>query len=217
MFNYLFSKTKFYPKFTTEKELILYIIENCTHDSISHVYRDYALTEWKEKHTAMMHEWPIYDYDDWLIRHLSKVTDDEDIIRAIFKVKDSGTKRSEYTGNLIFNKNLPIDIIKEFLTAPLHSRELTDMSMMEYKYITKEIKDSIEERIVSNKIAKRKRKEDKTRDKLKAYLLTVNATKSVLNGRMAVNDIVEQTITSDVNDQVLDYMCKIFDVIDKKV
>tara|TARA_R100000030_G_scaffold66019_1_gene50282 strand:- start:16 stop:510 length:495 start_codon:yes stop_codon:yes gene_type:complete len=164
-----------------------------------------------------MHEWPIYDYDDWLIRHLSKVTDDEDIIRAIFKDKDSGIKRSEYTGNLIFNKNLPIDIIKEFLTAPLHSRELTDMSMMEYKYITKEIKDSIEERIVSNKIAKRKRKEDKTRDKLKAYLLTVNATKSVLNGRMAVNDIVEQTITSDVNDQVLDYMCKIFDVIDKKV
>ena len=47
-----------------------------------------------------------------------------------------------------------------------------------------------------------------TKDKLKAFLITASATKSVLTGN-SIDDVVDASITEDVDDDVLDYMNKL--------
>ena len=48
-------------------------------------------------------------------------------------------------------------------------------------------------------------KEDEIKQKLTAFLTTAAAAKSVLTGN-SIDDVVEQTITSDVDDVILDCM-----------
>ena len=47
-----------------------------------------------------------------------------------------------------------------------------------------------------------------SKDKLRAFLITADATRSVLSGK-SIDDVVEETITEDVDDKVLDYMNKL--------
>ena len=69
--------------------------------------------------------------------------------------------------------------------------------------------ERIQSRIDEIVINKRKRKEDKIKNKLKAFLITAAATKSVLSGN-SIDDVVDASITEDVDDDVLDYMTKLF-------
>jgi urease gamma subunit len=63
--------------------------------------------------------------------------------------------------------------------------------------------------VIGDLISKeRKKKEDKMKDKLRAFLITADATKSVLTGK-SIDDVVEETITEDTDEQVLDYMNKL--------
>ena len=84
------------------------------------------------------------------------------------------------------------------------------MQETEYKYITEETKAKIDALVAEWDAEIRRKKEDKTKQKLTAFLTTAAATKSVLTGN-SIDDVVEQTITSDVDDAVLDYMNKLFD------
>ena len=84
------------------------------------------------------------------------------------------------------------------------------MQGVEYKYISKELKELIDNHFLVLNQKKREEKEDETKKKLTAFLTTAAATKSVLTGN-SIDDVVEQTITSDIDDAVLDYMNTLFD------
>ena len=89
------------------------------------------------------------------------------------------------------------------------------MSKVEYK-INGEKRNSIINNHINRLIAiKRKKKEDKIKNKLSAFLITAAATKSVLTGN-SVGDVVEATITEDTDEQVLDCMDKLFGEVKSK-
>jgi len=199
--------------FDTEKELILYVIENCD-ESYSDIYKKYAKREWKSNpkyHTGYS---PEYTYDSWIMEWFSNNSDDQEIIEALWKKYKYGNTcwtRPIFEIPFVKNVNLTDDLIRSVYSfySPRNTR-IREMQKVEYKNISKETKELIDNHYSSLQKKERKKKEDKTKKKLTAFLTTAAATKSVLTGN-SIDDVVEQTITSDVDDAVLDYMNKLFD------
>jgi len=199
--------------FDTEKELILYVIENCD-KSYSKIYKKYAKREWKSNpkyHTGYS---PEYLYDSWIMEWFSNNSDDQEIIEALWKKYKYGNTcwtRPIFEIPFVKNVNLTDDLIRSVYSfySPRNTR-IREMQKVEYKNISKETKELIDNHYSSLQKKERKKKEDKTKKKLTAFLTTAAATKSVLTGN-SIDDVVEQTITSDVDDAVLDYMNTLFD------
>jgi len=199
--------------FDTEKELILYVIENCD-ESYSDIYKKYAKREWKSNpkyHTGYS---PEYLYDSWIMEWFSNNSDDLEIIEALWKKYKYGNTcwtRPIFEIPFVKNVNLTDDLIRSVYSfySPRNTR-IREMQKVEYKNISKETKELIDNHYSSLQKKERKKKEDKTKKKLTAFLTTAAATKSVLTGN-SIDDVVEQTITSDVDDAVLDYMNTLFD------
>ena len=203
MFNNLFNK------FKTEKELILHIIDRYPSESLTKEYDKVARKEWKEKHYENGIPYQIYRWDSWFMKHLAQTSDDEDIIRALYRIRHSRLLSDSRYLSMSVNTNLPDDIFNYCLNWNSDDiKQLTRMSKVEYK-INGEIRNTKIINHINELIAmKRKKKEDKTKIKLKAFLITADATKSVLTGK-SIGDVVEATITEDVDDKVLDYMNKL--------
>ena len=207
---------KLFTNFKTEKELILHIIENYSNISFSQLYDRVARKEWKEKYHDDSAKYQVYRWDNWLMRDLAIFSDDEDIIRALHAIRYAKILRSDSNRKLsIFvNVNLPDDLIDCYINSPIFLREdlskesdrLYDMLKVGFNST---VNEKIQSRIDEIVTIKRKNKEDKTKDKLKAFLITASATKSVLTGN-AIDDVVEASINDTVNDEVLDYMNKLF-------
>lgn len=206
--------------FETEKELILYMIDKSygfdTYDCHSKIYDMYASRGWKynSKYFSIPYSRGVSfrSWDSAKLKYLADYCDDADILRAVF---ESDKIRDEYypcfKPYFIENVNLPDDVIIRLCKK--YSRNefiLKQMQRVEYKYITEETKAKIAATIVERKEKIRKKKEDTTKQKLTAFLTTAAATKSVLTGN-SIDDVVEQTITSDIDDAVLDYMNTLFD------
>jgi hypothetical protein len=210
MFNNLFTN------FKTEKELILHIIDRYSSDSLSQEYDKVARKEWKEKHYENGIPYQIYRWDSWFMKHLARTSDDEDIIRALYRIRHSRLLSDSRWLSMSVNTNLPDDLFNYCLTWNSDDiKQLTRMSKVEYK-INGEIRNTkITNRINELIARKRKKKEDKTKIKLKAFLITADATKSVLTGK-SIDDVVEATINNTVDEQVLDYMDEILDKGSKK-
>ena len=205
MFNNLFIN------FKTEKELILHIIEKCSSQSTSQLYDRFARKEWKEKYRKDGIPYQVYRWDNWLMIDLAIFSDDEDIIRALHKIRHARILRSDSIRELSMsvNKNIPDDIFEYYLTHHADDiRQLKLMSNVEYKF-NGEKRNRMITSVIAHLISEeRKKKEDETKDKLRAFLITTDATKSVLTGK-SIDDVVEETINEDVNEQVLDYMNKL--------
>jgi len=200
---------KLFSNFKTEKELILHIIDRYPSESLTKEYDKFARKEWKEKHYENGIPYQIYRWDSWFMKHLAQTSDDEDIIRALYRIRHSRLLSDSRYLSMSVNKNLPDDIFKYCLySLDDDIKQLTRMSKVEYK-INGEIRNTKIINHINELIAmKRKKKEDKTKDKLRAFLITADATKSVLTGK-SIGDVVEATITEDVDDKVLDYMNKL--------
>ena len=203
--------------FSTEKELILLVIDKSygfdTCSDHSEIYHNSAPKEWKRnsKYFDTEHSRGISyrAWDSTKLEYLADHCDDEDILRALF---ESGKVKDKYftIKYFIHNVNLPDDIIIK-LCEKHRSCDYTleRMQETEYKYITEETRAKIDAAYVEYQAEIRKEKEDETKQKLTAFLTTAAATKSVLTGS-SIDDVVEQTITSDVDDDVLDYMNQLF-------
>ena len=200
---------KLFTNFKTEKELILHIIENYSSESLTKEYDKVARKEWKEKHYENGIPYQIYRWDSWFMKHLAQTSDDEDIIRALYTIRHSRLLSDSRYLSMSVNKNLPDDIFNYCLNWNSDDiKQLTRMSKVEYK-INGEKRNTMITNHINGLIAiKRKKKEDKTKIKLKAFLITAAATKSVLTGK-SIDDVVEATITEDVDERVLDYMNKL--------
>lgn len=200
---------KLFSNFKTEKELILHIIDRYSSESLTQEYDKVARKEWKEKHYENGISYQVYRWDSWLMGRLAQTSDDEDIIRALYTIRKSKILRDSCYLPMLVNKNISDDIFDSCLFY--HSddiKQLTRMSNVEYK-INGEERNRMINSVIEHLISiKRKKKEDKMKIKLKAFLITADATKSVLTGN-SVDDIVEATITEDVDEQVLDYMNKL--------
>ena len=208
--------------FSTEKELILLVIDRCygtrydvsiLSSTISQLYHNNAPDEWKRNSKYFDIEYSMgLSYRSWdssKLEYLADHCDDEDILRALFesgKVKE----KCSVIQYFIDNVNLPDDIIIK-LCEKHRTCEYTlkRMQETEYKYISEETKAKIDDLVATWDIVIRKEKEYETKQKLTAFLTTAAATKSVLTGN-SIDDVVEQTITSDVDDAVLDYMNQLF-------
>lgn len=202
---------KLFTNFKTEKELILHIIENYSNKPFSQLYDRVARKEWKEKYHDDSVDYQVYRWDNWLMRDLAIFSDDEDIIRALHTIRYAKILRSDSNRKLsIFvNVNLPDDIFEDYLIINDDDIEqLTRMSKVKYKINGEERNRLINSMITDLISLERKKKEDKTKDKLKAFLITASATKSVLTGN-SIDDVVEASITEDTDERVLDYMNKL--------
>ena len=230
MFNKIWDQSRLPEKketpftFQTEKELILYAIEKFDKDAEKDIqtatfpkrYHDnwFERSEYGIKYIKKPYQF--YDpclCDKEVFKQLAEKCSDEDIIRALF---ESNILEDCYAHGVHFidNVNIPDDIIARIYEARdshLH-RDLfmRRMQKTEYKYITEETKAKIDAAVAEYDAEIRKKNEDVTKQKLTAFLTTAAATKSVLTGS-SIDDVVEQTITSDVDDTVLDYMNKLFD------
>ena len=207
------------PLFATEKELILYVIKEAT--ITSEIYKEHSLPEWKAQYSKRRGH--VFLYDVWredrtIIGEWAKTSDDEEILRAIYENRRSGflyTKDEIYCHpELYLNVHLPDDLIDCYIDSSSFLREtlseesdrLHDMLKVGFNST---LNEKIQSRIDEIVAIKRKKKEDKTKDKLKAFLITAAATKSVLTGN-AIDDVVDASINDTVNDDVLDYMNKLF-------
>jgi len=200
--------------FSTEKELILYMIANSyggrkdviPDRPISEIYHDNAPEEWKKNSKYFDTKGISSSCPDYVkLEYLANHCDDEDIIRAVFESGkvDVGNCIQKY---FVRNVNIPDDIISKL--CELHSSykfNIEIMQRIEYKYITEETKAKIDATLAASIQRIRKVKEDGIKQKLTAFLTTAAAAKSVLTGN-SIDDVVEQTITSDVDDAVLDCM-----------
>jgi hypothetical protein len=215
MFNKIWNQSSVSKEkpWSTEKELILYMIDKIS-SQISEIYHNNAPEEWKinSKYFDTKHSMgkSFRSWDGEKLKYLADHCDDVDILRAVFE-SDKVVEECYFSKHFVENVNLPDDIIIG-LCEKYSSNEdiLEQMQRVEYKYITEETKAKIAATIADLIQKRRKRKEDKTKQKLTAFLTTAAATKSVLTGN-SIDDVVEQTITSDVDDAVLDYMNKLFD------
>ena len=214
------------PVFTlpklTEKELILYVIkETAFASNFSKIYNELALPEWKAQYSikkGRIRPYNVWEDDESLILELAQTSDDEDIIRAIYDTHRTGFVLV-YTGEIIYpelylNINLPDDLIDCYINSPIFllgedlSKESVRLQNMLKVGFNSTVNEKIQRRIDEIVIIKRKKKENKTKNKLKAFLITASATKSVLTGN-SVDDVVEETINEEVDEQVLDYMNKL--------
>ena len=223
MFENLFNSKTPNPKyFETEKELILYMIDKSygfdTYDCHSEIYDKYASNGWKynSKYFSIPYSTGVSfrSWDSSKLKYLADHCDDADILRAVFE-SDKVKHRYDSLAYFIRNVNLPDDVIiglcEKYSSGWFDNLKIIkQMQRVEYKYITEETKAKIASTIVELKEKIRKEKEDKTKQKLTAFLTTAAATKSVLTGN-SIDDVVEQTITSDIDDAVLDYMNTLFD------
>ena len=207
---------KLFTNFKTEKELILHIIDRYSSESLTKEYDKIARKEWKEKHYENCRRHQVYAWDSWFMNHLAKTSDDEDIIRALYTIRHSSLLSDYHYLSMSVNKNLPDDIFNYCLySLDDDTKQLTRMSKVEYK-INGEKRNSIINNHINGLIAiKRKKKEDKIKNKLSAFLITAAATKSVLSGN-SIDDVVEATITEDTDEQVLDCMDKLFGEVKSK-
>ena len=216
MFNF-FSQQD--PLFATEKELILSVIESVT--STSTKYKEHALDEWKAQYPrkkGYVYLYDVWDKDYQLICELAETSDDEEILRAIYDTHRDGflllcIGQMQYP-ELYLNVHFPDDLIDCYINSPIFLREdLSEESNRLNRMLKVGFSSNVNERIQSRideiVIIKRKRKEDKTKNKLKAYLITAAATKSVFTGN-SIDDVIEASINDNVDDQVLDYMNKLF-------
>ena len=199
-----------FTNFKTEKELILHIIENYSNKPFSQLYNRVARKEWKEKyHDITCYQ--VYRWDNWLMKDLAIFSDDEDIIRALHYARNTKILKSDSNRevSIFLNKNIPDDIFDYYIIYNGDDiKQLTRMSEVKYK-IDGEERNRIINSIINDLIStERKKKEDKTKDKLRAFLITADATKSVLTGK-SIDDVVEETITEDTDERVLDYMNKL--------
>ncbi len=205
---------KLFTNFKTEKELILHIIDRYSSESLTQEYDKVARKEWKEKYYKNYRRHQVYKWDSWFMSHLAKTSDDEDIIRALYTIRHSRLLSDYHYLSMSVNKNLPDDIFKYCLYGLDEDiKQLTRMSKVEYK-INGENKNTMITNRINKLIAiKRKKKEDKTKNNLKAFLITAAATKSVLTGdsldTSTIDDVVDASINDTVNDEVLEYMTKL--------
>ena len=234
MFNKIWDQSRLPEKkvtpftFQTEKELILYAIEKYDKDVEKDIvtatfpkrYHDnwYERSEYGIKYIKK--PYPFYDpclCDKEVFKQIAKNCSDEDIIRALFE--SDILEDCYYDGvHFIDNVNIPDDIIARRYEvgdpnshrAKVREEYLREMQKTEYKYITEETKAKIDAAVAEYDAEIRKRRESETKQKLTAFLTTAAATKSVLTGN-SIEGVVEQTITSDVDDAVLNYMNKLFD------
>ena len=212
-------KKKTSATFQTEKEVILYAIEKYDEADPSSRYfsnwykeSEYGIKRPDRSSLSDFHFWS-RRRDQEVFKQIAEYCSDEDIIRALFE-RDI-LEESLWEGvPFLDNVNIPDDIIARIYEArdshPHREVFMRVMKKTEYKYITEETKAKIDAAVAELDAAIRKEKEDKTKQKLTAFLTTAAATKSVLTGN-SIEDVVEQTITSDVDDAVLDYMNKLFD------
>jgi len=207
---------KLFTNFKTEKELILHIIDRYSSESLTQEYDKVARKEWKKKYYKNYRRHQVYAWDNWFMNHLAKTSDDEDIIRALYTIRHSSLLSDYHYLSMSVNENLPDDIFDHCLYGfDDDIKQLTRMSKVEYK-INGEERNSIINNHINELIAiKRKKKEDKIKIKLKAFLITADATKSVLTGK-SIDDVVEATITEDTDEQVLDCMDKLFGEVKSK-
>ena len=207
---------KLFSNFKTEKELILHIIDRYSSESLTKEYDKIARKEWKEKYYENYRRHQVYKWDSWFMNHLAKTSDDEDIIRALYKIRHSSLLSDYHCLSMSVNKNLPDDIFNYCLYGLDEDiKQLSRMSKVEYK-INGEKRNTMITNHINGLIAiKRKKKEDKIKNKLNAFLITADATKSVLTGK-SIDDVVDATITEDVDERVLDYMDEILDKGSKK-
>ena len=223
MFNFFSNQTEspesIDPLFATEKELILYVIKEAT--TTSEIYNEHSLDEWKAQYSikqGRIHAYNVWENDQQLICELVKTSDDEEILRAIYDTHRDGffllyIGQMQYP-ELYLNVHLPDDLIDCYIDSSSFLREtlseesnrLHDMLKVGFNST---LNEKIQSRIDEIVAIKRKKKEDKTKDKLKAFLITAAATKSVLTGN-AIDDVVDASINDTVNDDVLDYMNKLF-------
>ena len=217
MFNFLFTQTESPDSspFATEKELILYVIKHAPAGSKQ--YSKYALLEWKEQYPkkkgysgSYYYDW---EYDQALIFELAETSDDEEILRAIYRNHRVGYLGTTIYPKLYLNANLPDGMIECYINSPSFLREnLSEerdrlQSMLKVGFDSS-VNERIQGRIDEIVVIKRKKKEDKTKNNLKAFLITASATKSVLSGN-SIDDVVDASINDTVNDEVLEYMTKL--------
>ena len=205
-------------QWSTEKEVILYAIEKYDKEEHSaryfsnwHKESEYGIKRPDRSSLSDFHFWS-RRRDQEVFKQIAEYCSDEDIIRALFE-RDI-LEESLWEGvPFLDNVNIPDDIIARIYEArdshPHREVFMRVMKKTEYKYITEETKAKIDAAVAELDAANRKWKEDKTKQKLTAFLTTAAATKSVLTGN-SIDDVVEQTITSDVDDAVLDYMNQLF-------
>ena len=202
MFGNPFTKITARLKFKTEKELLLYVIEN--HDEYSKIYLNRARIEWKEQFGYVANI-PVYSYDEWLVEYLAKTSDDAEIIRAIFAIIPN-VAEAKYAKELVTNPNLPSDLFEELTEFIYRYAHL--MANVDYKYISRKYRKYIDEKTYKADEQRRSRRERIARKKLKSLLIAVNASKDVLNGS-DIDDVVEKSITSDVHEDVLYFIGKL--------
>jgi hypothetical protein len=225
MFNKIWDQSNLPEKketFQTEKEVILCAIEK--YDGAIDNYPTRYYDNWQELSEYgikyIKKSYPLSSdiglLDKEVFGQLASKCSDEDIIRALFE--SDILEDCYYDGvHFIDNVNIPDDIIARRYEvgdpnshrAKVREEYLRKMQKTEYKYITEETKAKIDAAVAEYDAEIRKRKEDETKQKLTAFLTTAAATKSVLTGS-SIDDVVEQTITSDVDDAVLDYMNQLF-------
>ena len=222
MFNFLSNQTESpdpEPVFETEKELILHVIRFAT--GASNKYKEHALPQWKAQYPdkqGYFFSHRVWEQDYELICELAKTSDDEEILRAIYDTHRDGflllcIGQMQYP-KLYLNVNLPNDLIYYYINSADCliedlSKERKRLNRMLEVGFNSTVNEKIQRRIDEIVAEKRKIKEDKTKDKLKAFLITAAATKSVLSGN-SIDDVVDASITEDVDDDVLDYMTKLF-------
>jgi hypothetical protein len=207
------------PLFATEKELILYVIREETYES--KIYNEHALPEWKAQYPVQ--QGYVYSFDVWrndasLILEIAETSDDEELLRAIYDTHRTGFLLG-FISHIIYpklylNVNLPDDLIDCYINSSFFliedlSEESDRLQEMLKVGFNSTVNERIQRRIEEIVNIKRKIKEDKTKNKLKAFLITASATKSVIAGN-SIDDIVDASITEDVDEQVLDYMTKLF-------
>lgn len=231
MFNKIWDQSNLPEKketFQTEKEVILCAIEKYDKDVEKDIVKSTFPTRYydnwhKESEYGIKYikkSYPL-NYGEWtdkeVFKQIAKNCSDEDIIRALFE--SDILEDCYYDGvHFLANVNIPDDIIASLYEvgdpnshrAKVREEYLREMQKTEYKYITEETKAKIDAAVAEYDAEIRKRRESETKQKLTAFLTTAAATKSVLTGN-SIEDVVEQTITSDVDDAVLQYMSQLFD------
>jgi len=231
MFNFLSNQTKspespdpFNFLFATEKKLILHVIEHVTIGS--RMYSKHALPEWKAQYTnkqGYLSSIYVCEDDRTIIGEWAETSDDEEILRAIYRNHRAGSMLLHVQimcPKLYLNVNLPDGLIECYINSPSFiienlSEERDRLQSMLKVGFDSSVNERIQGRIDEIVVIKRKKKEDKIKNKLSAFLITAAATKSVLSGN-SIDDVVEATINNTVDGQVLDYMDEILDKGSKK-
>ena len=224
MFNFLSNQTKspespdpFNFLFATEKKLILHVIEHATIGS--QMYSKHALPEWKAQYTnkqGYLSSIYVCEDDRTIIGEWAETSDDEEILRAIYRNHRAGSMLLHVQimcPKLYLNANLPDGLIECYINSPSFiienlSEERDRLQSMLKVGFDSSVNERIQGRIDEIVVIKRKKKEDKTKNNLKAFLITASATKSVLSGN-SIDDVVDASINDTVNDEVLEYMTKL--------